>query len=235
MGYWVRKPFVPVGVLDIDVSGIPAMARRRLGYLAKMAVSVADQALTGEMNCAEIPVVWASRYGDAQKSLALLAEHAGNQLLSPTAFALSVHNGVGSQHSILRHIQANAVCIAASEALPEVAMLEAIGLLDAGANQVLLVCYDEALPQAYAQFQHENRIDAAWAVLLERPQQGELAYTIQLTQGKADERSSSLSLEDELQLPHSLEVLYFLLSATPGQMTFQNQSDGGWRWGCVRA
>ena len=62
---WVRKPFVPVGVLDIDVSGIPAMARRRLGYLAKMAVSVADQALTGEMNCAEIPVVWASRYWDA--------------------------------------------------------------------------------------------------------------------------------------------------------------------------
>lgn len=98
---WAAEPQALVGELSMDLSHVPAMARRRLGPLAKMAVVVADDVLAQAQH-SDLPVVWVSRYGDSEKSLQMLRAHVSGDPLSPTAFALSVHNGVGAQYSILR-------------------------------------------------------------------------------------------------------------------------------------
>ncbi|WP_174435596.1 beta-ketoacyl synthase chain length factor, partial [Comamonas aquatica] len=124
---WAIQPWCPSGELALDLSHIPSMVRRRLGPLAKLAVSAADVVLA-QTSQPDLPVVWVSRYGDSDKSLALLQSQAIGEPLSPMAFGLSVHNGIGAQHSILRGIRSNSVCVATSNGAPEAGMMEALGL-----------------------------------------------------------------------------------------------------------
>ena len=72
---WAQAPACPVGVAEVDLAHVPPMSRRRLGLLAKMAVSVADAVLPSGQGV-DIPMVWASRYGDAEKMIALLKSQA---------------------------------------------------------------------------------------------------------------------------------------------------------------
>jgi len=222
----------PRGEVVLDMSHIPAMARRRLGYLAKMAVTVADDVLQHASH-KDLPVVWASRYGDADKSLALLqSKVAGGEVLSPTAFGLSVHNGVGAQHSILRGMTANAVCIASSHCAPEAGIVEAIGLLHEGAQEVLCVVYDIPLPESYQQFHDEPVADIAWAALLGLPQPSQAHFELLAEQAAAVQ---DVHREKPAKhLPHMLEVHRFLMDS---QMeTLSHPHPGGvWMWRRVHA
>lgn len=209
------------------------MARRRLGHLAKMAVSVADAALASARS-ADIPIVWASRYGDAAKSIALLKAQAVDEALSPTAFGLSVHNGVGAQHSILRGMRSNAVCIASSHCAPEAGVVEAVSLLndaEQGGAEVLLVSYDEPLPPDYTVFHDEPVAEYAWAALLAPLQPGGEGYALRALDdvppehGRCDETSA---------LPHGLDVLHFLLQVGLPSLVHSHAS-GRWIWERVHA
>lgn len=222
---WAAHPVCPQGELQVNAAHIPAMARRRLGPLAKMAITVADAALSHEQS-ADLPVVWASRYGDAEKSLALLQQQAVQEPLSPTAFGLSVHNAVGAQHSILRGMRANAVCVAASQAAPEAGVVEAVGLLHEGAPEVLLVCYDAPLPSAYAGFQDEPAVEFAWAALLTLPAAGNDAVTLQAAGADAD-LGGEIGLSS---IPHGLNVLRFLLQKNTNPL-LRRHAAGQWLWG----
>lgn len=218
---WSAVPALPEGELQLDVSSIPAMARRRLGRLAKMAVVVADDVLRQEA-LTDVPMVWASRYGDADKSLALLASQAADEPLSPTAFGLSVHNGLGAQHSILRGITSNAICIASSGAAPEAGVIEAMGLLGDGADAVLLVCYDEPLPGAYAALRESPAADFAWAVMLGRREAGSPGFVLRCTEN-ADAVVEDAAVE---ALPHGLRVLRLLLHPAPSALVNRDAASG---------
>lgn len=229
---WLKTADLPMGEVAVDVSHIPAMARRRLGHLAKMAVAVADEALQHAKQ-KDIPVVWASRYGDAEKSLMLLEVCAqGKEPLSPTAFGLSVHNGVGAQHSILRGMQANAVCVASSHSAPEAAVVEAVGLLHEGATEVLCVVYDESLPEPYPQFHDEATIEMAWAALLTLPQPGQVRLELEPVVPAAD--ANIYSQNSLKRLPHGLEVLRFLIDDTQANLCHRHPA-GQWMWRRVHA
>lgn len=198
------------------------MARRRLGRLAKMAVLVADDVLQ-QKQLTDLPVVWASRYGDAEKSLALLRSQVAGEPLSPTAFGLSVHNGVGAQHSILRGMVANAICVASSGSVPEAGVVEAMGLLGDGASDVMLVCYDEPLPGEYAGFTESPAAEFAWATLLTQKTNGLPSFALSAS---GDDVQSS----ESAALPHSLQVLRFLLDADQSRLTQQRSEGGVWVW-----
>ena len=204
---WARQPVWPCGEVTLDLSHIPAMARRRLGAQAKWAVSVADAVLAHAVQ-PDLPVVWASRYGDAEKSLALLQDQAAGEPLSPTAFGLSVHNGIGAQHSILRGMRSNAVCIASAHAAPEAGVLEALGLLCEGAPEVMLVCYDAPLPAPYDRFHDEPALPWAWAALLALAAPGEPGFALSAQPMVAPENFDKNMPQ---RLPHALDVLQFLL------------------------
>lgn len=196
------------------------MVRRRFGPLARMAVSVAD-AVLAQAAQADVPVVWASRYGDAEKSLALLRAHAMGEPLSPTAFGLSVHNGIGAQHALWRGMRANALSVAATRDAPEAAVLEVLGLLHEGADEAMLVCYDAALPEPYDRFQDEPQVDHAWAALIGRAEPGRPAFALQAHAGEAPPDQANAGL------PHGLQVLRFLVQQAPSPSC---HVAGRWRW-----
>lgn len=226
---WAQRPVWPSGEVTLDLSHIPAMSRRRLGPQAKWAVYVADAVLTHKAQ-PDLSVVWASRYGDAEKSLALLQDKAAGELLSPTAFALSVHNGIGAQHSILRGMRANAICVASADAAPEAGVMEALGLLLEGAPEVMLVCYDTPLPAPYDRFQDEPALPCAWAVLLALAAPGEPGFSLQKQVGAAPVNYTENKLQ---RLPHILEVLQFLLQENPSSLRCspaRAEHKGHWLW-----
>lgn len=222
---WAEAPVCPVGRTEVELPHVPPMSRRRLGHLAKMAVYVADTVLLPEQE-ADIPVVWSSRYGDAEKALALLKTQALDEPMSPTAFGLSVHNGIGAQHSILRGMRANAVCVASSHGAPEAGMVEAAGLLHEGAPEVLVVCYDEPLPGDYAGFHHEPVAEYAWGVLLGPLLKDEPGFALQAMEpAQQNEEHDAVSSI----LPHGLDVLHFLLQTQRQQLVHPHAS-GQWKW-----
>lgn len=224
---WAAQPSAPVGELALDVSHIPAMARRRLGPLAKMAVVVADDVLA-QTALADIPTVWVSRYGDSDKSLQLLRAQVGAEALSPTAFALSVHNGIAAQYSILRGMVSNAICVAASAAGPEAGIVEAIGLLHEGAPAVVLVCYDEGLPGEYAPFGEAGAAEFAWAVVVSLAQPDGPGFALT---ARAAGRDAGDTEGSQAGLPHGLQVLRFLLDPAQTEWAAPQAAPGrGWTW-----
>lgn len=220
---WAAQPVWPCGELVLDLAHIPAMARRRLGPQAKWVVTVAD-AVLAQAAQSDIPVVWASRYGDAEKSLTLLQAQAAGEPLSPTAFGLSVHNGIGAQHSILRGMCSNALCVASANAAPEAGVMEALGLLCEGAAEVMLVCYDAPLPAPYDRFHDEPVVPFAWAVLLTLAAPDQPGFVLQA------QAAPALTIADENAggpLPHGLQVLQFLLHEPQAVL---RSCAGRWLW-----
>ncbi|QNP49333.1 beta-ketoacyl synthase chain length factor [Diaphorobacter aerolatus] len=227
---WAAAPCVPAGELALDLSHVPAMARRRLGRLAKMAVLVADDVLQHAAPRTYLPVVWASRYGDSEKSLALLRAQAAGEPLSPTTFGLSVHNGVGAQHSILRGMLANAICVASSGSAPEAGVVEALALLGDGAPEVMLVCYDEPLENEYAQLSESPAAEFAWAILLMPKTVGLPTFAL----SASNDATEADEADEAPALPHGLRVLQFLLDAARAGLIQPRPEGGAWVWERLR-
>lgn len=154
------------------------------------------------------PLVFASRYGDAARSLGLLEELCQGQEVSPTGFNMSVHNAIGALYAIVRQDRANAVCVASGRASVAAGVIEAAGLLADGANEALLVCYDDTLPTPYEPFRDEPPCAWAWAWRVATPAEGEAALrlTIAPLDGTAEPD------EPAGALPAGLDVLRFFLS-----------------------
>lgn len=126
---------------------IPAMQRRRLSRLAKLALNSAMQTLdTYKVDY----IVWVSQYGDETKTLNILEDVLNDQTPSPTQFSTSVHNAISGLYSILYQDATPATSLAGSW---NDGLIEAYAWLKTmpEARQVLLVYYDEPLPELYAE------------------------------------------------------------------------------------
>lgn len=131
---------------NLDVKAIPPMLRRRLSRQGKAAMSVI---LPLFQRHGAMPVVYISRHGEVGRTLGMLTELAENELLSPTQFSLSVHNATAGLLSIQQKLKDNITAIAAGDDDVVPALLEALGQLNDGAEQVLCVFCDEPIPDLY--------------------------------------------------------------------------------------
>lgn len=163
---------------------MPAMMRRRVDRLGRLACQVAYWC----QPAAQAPMVFASRYGDAERSLSLMGDLVRGQPLSPTGFGLSVHNAISALYSIARGHTSNTVVVAAGRASAAAALTEAAALLADGAIEVLVVCYDAPLPGSYAEFEDQPSCEYAWAWRVTQPgrpgHDGPAARTVRLTTGE---------------------------------------------------
>ncbi|WP_085631026.1 beta-ketoacyl synthase chain length factor [Pseudomonas sp. R16(2017)] len=145
---WSQRPLVPeASDAAPDVSFLPAMQRRRLSRLARMAFSVGWPLAEGRD---DLPLVFVSRHGETPRTFDILSDLATEQPLSPTQFSLSVHNAIIGLWSIMRGETSEMTALAAAGDGLEHGMLEACALLDEGAPAVLLVIAEEQPPQAYS-------------------------------------------------------------------------------------
>lgn len=144
---WSRHP-TPLQSSDEapDVSFLPAMQRRRLGRLARMAFAVGWPLADGLEN---LPLVYVSRHGETPRTFEILCDVAASEPLSPTQFSLSVHNAVIGLWSIMRGETSEMTALAAAGDGLEHGVFEAAALLAEGAPAVLVIVTEEQPPQAY--------------------------------------------------------------------------------------
>jgi hypothetical protein len=178
---------------------VPAMQRRRLSPLTKIAFDVAFS----QPVAADTPLVFASRHGDLHKTLELLTDVVQQQALSPTQFALSVHNAIVGQYSIFQQHQAPHSAVAGGDSSLHYAVLEAVGLMtDPQVSEVLVVYADQPVPELYQCFAAQPATAQAVALLLSKTE-GEavqLRYQGQATQQpQTPETNEVQQLRDFLQ------------------------------------
>lgn len=209
---WAAAPWAPTGDELPPLVEVPALARRRIERLGRLAYQVA-QGVEGDAR--GLPLVFASRHGDANRSVGLLQALARGEPLSPTSFALSVHNAIAGQYSITRQDTAPVSCVANGRFTAEAGLVEAMTLLSDGHEEALLVVYDAALDPAYALFNDEAPADFAWAWRVRRGQ----ALSLE---------TAEASPTPAPPWPHGLEVLRWYLRGEPSLAV----GDGlaGWRW-----
>lgn len=201
---WSKAPQRIVPGADPAVSAMPAMLRRRAGFLGKMALEVAYACLDGRTG---VPTVFCSRHGEVARAVDLLGELAQGQALSPTAFGLAVHNASAGLFSIARADRANHIALAGAGATVEHGVLEACGLLADGAPQVLLVVYDAPLPALLSGFEDCDEQPYAWAWLMTPAERDVLCLTLDPAAAPA-----AAAVSDGGAMPAGLQVLRFHLS-----------------------
>jgi hypothetical protein len=211
---WSRQPVV----LDSsdaapDVSFLPAMQRRRLGRMARMAFSVGWPLAEGRE---QLPLVFISRHGETPRTFEILIDLAAEQPLSPTQFSLSVHNAVIGLWSIMRGETSEMTALAAAGDGLEHGMLEAAALLNEGAPAVLLVVTEEQPPEAYATWIDDVPFPYAVGLLLTPGNDWQLSL------------SSAAGVSPKAEWPHALNLLRILLSEqTTCQHAWKNRV---WNW-----
>ncbi|WP_285357194.1 beta-ketoacyl synthase chain length factor [Pseudomonas sp. lyk4-R2A-10] len=211
---WSRQPVVlESSDAAPDVSFLPAMQRRRLSRLARMAFSVGWPLADGRES---LPLVFVSRHGETPRTFEILSDLANDQPLSPTQFSLSVHNAIIGLWSIMRGETSEMTALAAAGDGLEHGMLEAATLLNEGAPAVLLVITEEQPPEAYSTWIDDVPFPYAVGLLLTP------GTDWRLTLNSAPEARS------KTQRPHALNLLRTLLDQQPHcQHAWKNRL---WTW-----
>ncbi|WP_394751725.1 beta-ketoacyl synthase chain length factor [Crenothrix sp.] len=125
---------------------IPKLLQRRLTPLARAVFNVADHCMESGKT---LPVVLSSSHGEICKSLDMLKAIQAGDELSPTAFSLSVHNAIAGLFSIAYDNNQEITVIAPGLEGIAPAFIEALGMLNEGVNEVLMILYDEPLADFY--------------------------------------------------------------------------------------
>ncbi len=125
---------------------VPKMLQRRLSPLSRAVFNAADQCIKDGKTA---PVVFSSAHGEICKSLDMLKTIQADDELSPTAFSLSVHNAIAGLFSIAYGNSLEITVIAPGLDGIAPAFIEALGMLHEGAEEVLIILYDEPIANFY--------------------------------------------------------------------------------------
>lgn len=152
-----------------DSSAIPAMMRRRMSTLSKLAVQTTIELL----NQHRVDyLVFASRHGELQRSVALVNDILRGEDASPMAFSQSVHNTAAGLATIATKKAIPLTSIAAAENTFQSALLEAWLYLDSyPQSKVLVIDFDEPLPEDYQKFEQQDYQGYGLGLLLSRGEQ----------------------------------------------------------------
>jgi hypothetical protein len=140
---------------------LPASIRRRLNKFGR---SVGNM-LADYMTDAPL-IVFASRYGDAERSVNILQEIAEGEPISPMQFSLSVHNAVSGVLSIGWKLTEMQSVISAGAQTIQMGLIEAAALAQEFPDKkVLFVYVDYPLPEIFGKYE-ETCSPAEIAVLV---------------------------------------------------------------------
>ena len=157
---------------DLDLAFVEPMLRRRLSRLARGVFHCAQRLAPS----GEVRVVFASRHGEADRTLGLLRDLAADMELSPALFSMSVHNAVVGLWSILKGNRAPATALAAGTETFGWGLVEAAGALAAEPGAPVLYLYaDDRLPEPWAEGPDEPGLHAL-GLLLGGPDGARLSF-----------------------------------------------------------
>lgn len=164
----------PETVVAVPTPDIPAMLRRRMSSLSKLAVQTAIE-LSKDNNIDFI--IFSSRHGEIQRTSKLLMDILQGKDGSPTIFSQSVHNTAAGLFTIAAKHEIASVAIAAGEHSLHSAMIEAYSYLSDNPNhRVLLVDCDDPLPVPYDQYDSKTYQRVALGMILSAGEQYTLRW-----------------------------------------------------------
>ncbi|RTZ17705.1 3-oxoacyl-ACP synthase [Vibrio aquaticus] len=139
---------------QLITSAIPPMMRRRMSNLSKLAVQTSVELL----NEHDVDyLVFASRHGELHRSAALLEDILKGEEASPMAFSQSVHNTAAGLATIATKKAIPLTSIAAGDNTFQSAILDAWLYLDSHPDhKVLVIDFDEPLPECYQEFEVQD-------------------------------------------------------------------------------
>jgi hypothetical protein len=146
-----------------DSAQIPAMLRRRLSPLGRAAFSVIEPII---QTYGPMPLVYVSRHGECSRTLGLLQDLANGELMSPTAFGLSVHNSIAGLYSIHRNLTTGITALSGGRHNLLAGLLESLGIARQTHGNVLCVFCDEPPPPIYHPHVNEPQQPFAVAMLI---------------------------------------------------------------------
>ncbi len=160
---------------SIEASLIPAMMRRRMSSLSKLAVHTAIQLLNE--NDVDY-LVFSSRHGELHRSADLIKEIIQGEEASPMSFSQSVHNTAAGLSTIATKKPIPVTSIAAGENTFQSAITEAwIYLQESPDKKVLLIDFDEPLPSDYSEFEDKQFKGYALGLILSTGNTWQVAQT----------------------------------------------------------
>lgn len=125
---------------------LPMMTARRLSSGSKLAVECGLAMLRRHAIDA---VVYTSRHGELERNYRILQALATEQAVSPTDFAMSVHNSAVGNLTIAANQPIVSSSLSAGLDTFQQGLCEVLSLLQAGYTRILLVDFDGALPDFY--------------------------------------------------------------------------------------
>ena len=128
------------------LSELPMMTARRLSSGSKLAVECGLAMLRRHEIDA---VLYTSRHGELERNYRILHALAMEQAISPTDFALSVHNSAVGNLTIAAKKAIMSSSLSAGRDTFQQGLYEVMGLLQAGYQRVLMVDFDGFLPEFY--------------------------------------------------------------------------------------
>nr|WP_318383439.1 beta-ketoacyl synthase chain length factor [uncultured Enterobacter sp.] len=193
---------------------LPMMTARRLSSGSRLAVECGLSMLRRHEIDA---VLYTSRHGELERNFRILAALANDQAVSPTDFALSVHNSAVGNLTIAAQKPIVSSSLSAGVDTFQQGLCEVICLLQAGYQRVLMVDFDGTLPAFYHPGLPKNMPTWAYAV----------ALVFEAGNDWQCESRAALTAE-EPALVQSLQFLQHYLRASP-----EFAIDGDrlqWRW-----
>ena len=196
---------------------LPTMLRRRISVIGQMAFR-ASYALSGDRMAR---FIFCTRHGEFQRTLRILKSIVAEEPISPAEFSLSVHNALAGLLSIAWNNTAGHTTISAGADSFGSAMLDAVACLKSRPNeQVLVVYFDDLLPEPYDKFADDETC-VALAMLLSSPHEDGEDLTLALEPRGRDMTSLSASGQ-------ALDFLRFILSGEPERRSMGERLQ--WRW-----
>jgi len=193
---------------------LPMMTARRLASGSRLAV---DSALAVLARCPADALGFASRHGELERNFKILTALAERQPVSPTDFAMSVHNSAVGNATIAAQAPLVSSSVSAGRDTFAQALVEVAAFHHAGYKRVLMVDFDGAIPDFYQ----------PW--LANEPEAFPFAVALLLEAGSQLQAESLPAARPNVNaLPQSLAFLHAWLSEAP-TFTF-----GGerllWQW-----
>lgn len=144
---WSRQsdaidPTAPLAKL----TDLPMMTARRLNSGSRLAVDIGLAMLRKHQIDA---VVYSSRHGELERNYRILQALAAEEPVSPTDFAMSVHNAAVGNLTIAARQPIVSSSVSAGMDTFQQGLCEVLSLLHAGYSRVLLVDFDGVLPAFY--------------------------------------------------------------------------------------
>lgn len=202
---------------------IPPMVRRRMSSLSQLAVQTALQLLSEHSSIDYL--IFSSQHGELPRTVQLIQAILAGEDASPTYFSQSVHNTAAGLTTIIAKQAIPVTSLAAGDDSFHQAMIEAYAYLaDNPESKVILVDFDEPLPEVYQPYRRSDFGGYALGLLL----QAGTDFTLSWSASSRDEPQPAQRDQAGLNLPQSMLWLREHLTEQPDwTITSSNKQ---WHW-----